>query len=76
MKTFLRYAWPVLAVIAFQVLIVTILPAKSGWAPYRLLIFGGVDLALGGLQYWQFRVNRRFKREMEQLRRDILERIQ
>ncbi len=69
MLTFLRYAWPVLMCVAVQVLAYQH-PAKAGWQEWRVWIWVGLDLFIGGAQYWNWRGTKRIERQIEELREE------
>lgn len=69
MKTFLRYAWPVLGVMAFQVLICFTTHAKTlRLAILRIAVFALVDFTMGWGQWWQYRQAIKFKAELDAIR--------
>jgi hypothetical protein len=73
MKTFLKYAFPVLASMAFQAFILVTLRAKTGWEWGRIGLFLLVDVLIGLIQWSRFDHERR--RQYVLLRRQIGKRL-
>ncbi len=70
MRTFFKYAWPVLSTVAIQVFVALTQPAKPGWGVWRYALWLGLDLAIAGLQYWNFRETRLLNRQLNEACRD------
>ena len=71
MKTFFRYAWPVLMVMAIQGIALRMPADSHAHAIFRIMAFVFVDFAMGWAQWYQYRKNLAFKAEMEALRRTL-----
>jgi hypothetical protein len=67
MKTFLKYASPVLASLAFQIVILLNLPVKPGWLGGRIGLFLLVDVLIGFAQWIRFKRDQRLKQIVKRL---------